>query len=251
MKRKVVLISIMFLFLVIANSCTKVGPEGPEGPSGPAGSALSGSLVGFVTLYDEFGVAVADKSGVTVTVDGYLPALTATTNSAGKYQIDNLQAGTYDLVFTKTGYATYKSLGFSFVGGVKPRLFYATLAQQSNTLLTNLVGSIFSTTTMTLSCTVAPAIPAGYYRIIRFYFGKTNTVSSTNYITTSATSSSTTSYSANRSFDKMNYPTGTTLYVIAYGESNYTYGYPDLTTGLTIYTTINSTPSNIVSIVVP
>ena len=247
MKSKSILISIAIIVLVF-NSCVK---EGPEGPPGASGSALSGSLVGFVYLYDEYGVPISDKSGVTVTVDGYIPSLSATTNSSGKYQIDNMTAGTYDLIFSKTGYATYKSLSLSFVGGVKPRVFNTTLVQQATTTVSSLTVTFYSSTQFTLACTLAPAIPAGYLRYLRVYYGKNSTVSSTNYITTAAFGSSVPAFSSIRSFDKGNFPSSTSLYVIAYAESYYTYYYQDLLSGLNIYTTIGSTGSNVASIIVP
>jgi hypothetical protein len=248
MKSKIILISTMLLILFVTDSCEKVGPAGPEGP---AGSALTGSLVGFITLYDEFGNLVADKSGVIVSIDGYLPATSSTTNSAGRYEIDDLPTGTYDLIFSKTGYATYKSLSLSFVGGVKPRVFNAILVQQTTTLISSLTLSVYSSTQMTISCTLSPAIPSGYARYLRFFFSKSSSISGTNYLTTLSTGSSSTSLSTIRTFDKVTYPSGTTLYAIAFGESYYTYGYQDLISGLQVYSTISTTGSNIASIIVP
>jgi hypothetical protein len=252
MKNKSVAAGIILFSFFLISSCSKEGPMGPEGPAGPSAADLTGSLVGFVTIYDEFGVAVADKSGVTITVDGTTPPLTATTNTNGKYQIDNLPTGTWDLVFSKTGCATYKSLGFSFVGGVKPRVFNMILSQLTSTLITNLDVSQYSATQMSINLTISPATPAGYYRYIRFYYSKNNPVTSTNYLSTSylsTTSASLVNYL--RSFDKATFPTGTTMYMVAYGESYYSYGYQDLTSGLYNYTTVNATGSNIVSVDVP
>jgi hypothetical protein len=244
MKSKSILIGIAIIASFMS-SCEK------EGPAGPAGPTLKGTVIGFVTLYDEFGSQVSDKSGVTVTVEGVTPSISVTTNSVGKYQIDDLPTGTYDLTFGKLGYSTYRSLGFSFVGGEKPRVYNVSLSQQSTTIISNLSLSISSSTTMVLSGTVSPTTPTGSSRYFRFYFGRSNPVTSTNYLTTAAYGGSGSTFTITRTIDKSTFPSGSTIYVVAFGDASYGYGYPDLTSGLYIYSTISTTGSNIASIVVP
>lgn len=248
MKNRNILISITIIIFLFIYSCGKIGTEGPVGPAGPS---LTGSIVGFVSLVDEFGVSIADKSGVIVTVDGFQPGLTAITNSDGRYQLDNLQTGTYDLVFSKNGYVTRIALSVLFLGGVKPIVYNVTLGQKTTTVVSGLTLTPTSSTTLTIGVTVSPAIPTGYARYVRFYYGKSNTVSYTNYVTTNRYSVSTSPASINMSWDKVNYPTGSTLYVIAYGETNTSYSTLDLASGLSVYSTLSATGTSVVSVVVP
>ncbi|MCX6327288.1 MAG: carboxypeptidase-like regulatory domain-containing protein [Bacteroidia bacterium] len=254
MKRKIFLIGITIIIFLVFNSCESAGPEGPLGPAGPAGPSLKGTVLGFVTLYDEFGVLLDDKSGVMVSADGSDPSLSATTNSVGKYQIDSLQTGIYNLIFSKTGYATRRNLGFSFVGGVEPAIYSTSLSQKTTTLITDLtlIANPVNLNQMIITCTVSPTPATGFTRYFRFYYGKTASVSSTNYFQSSQYgTSSPTTYSSTQTINKVYYPSGTTLYIIAYGDLYNYYSYPDLTTGLAHYSTISTTGSGRVSMVVP
>jgi hypothetical protein len=248
--------SLIFIFCIIilgSAGCTKEGPEGPAGPTGPpgtSGSTLKGSLVGWVTLYDQFGTMIDDKSGVTVAIDGTVPPATAITNTLGRYQIDSLKTGTYEIVFSKTGYATRRAL-LAFLGGTKPYIYSSYISQSCTTLPTNLSVTYYSSTAVTIACTVAPAIPSGSLRVVRVFYGKTPTVSGTNYLTSSGYSTSSTSFSVTTSINKNYFPSGSTMYVIAYGDSYNSYTIMDLTTGLGIYATLNSPASNVASYIVP
>lgn len=249
MKTKSVLIIVTSIIFFTTSSCDKLGLAGPEGPEGPA---LTGSVIGFVTLRDEYGVLLADNSGVYVSVEGSQPALTTLTTSSGRYQFDNLQVGTYDLVFSKTGFGTMKNLGFIFVGGDKPRIFNTTMSQISTSMLNNLSLTSTSSTVFSASGTISPAVISSSYKLIRFFYSKSNTVSSTNYLTSYVTTNTTTTaFSSSRSFDKVTYPSGTTMYVKAYSDISSSYGYMDIITGSTINSTMNQTGSNVASIVVP
>jgi hypothetical protein len=248
--KNLIVVYCLFIMILTGVSCSKEGPMGPEGPAGPSGTGLTGSLVGWVALYTEYGVLVTDKSDVTVTVDGAAVPTTAKTNSAGKFQFDNLSSGTYEIVFTKTGYAT-RRLSITFIGGSKP--FYYTsvaLSQQTTTVTSGLILSV-SGTSINYQMTVSPAIPSGSLRYVRIFVGNSNAVSSSNYLTTLSFGSSSTTPSITSTPNKGLFPSGTTLYAVAYGEAYSSYSFPDAITGNGVFSTIGSTGSNIASIIVP
>ncbi len=93
--------------ILILSSCTKPA-AGAQGPQGPAGPAYTGSIFGFVSLYDQYGVKQGPSGlkNVRVTIDG--TAYRALTDSTGKYTINNLPSGVYNITITDTvnpGYA--------------------------------------------------------------------------------------------------------------------------------------------------
>jgi len=84
------------------------------------------------------------------------------------------------------------------------------------------------------------------------FFGKSPSVSSTNYLKTQSYQTSTNNFSSSYIWiDKANFPSGTPLYVILYGGTYYSFPNQDLTTGLLIYPEISATGSDIASIIVP
>ena len=65
-------------------------------------TGTQGTIVGLVT--DQSGAVVPDVT-VTITDTATKAVRTATTNAAGRYVFVNIQPGTYDVTFTKTGFA--------------------------------------------------------------------------------------------------------------------------------------------------
>ena len=86
---------------------------------------LEGNIVGFVNhLVDETGNEVEDKSGVNVTIEGLTSS--AITNEDGRFELSNVRAGTYNIIYKKTGYGSLKIFGFQFIGGNIPAMLYET-----------------------------------------------------------------------------------------------------------------------------
>jgi len=85
---------------------------------------LEGNIVGFVNLIDETGNEVEDKSNVNVTIEGLSSSVN--TNEDGRFELSNVPAGTYNIIYNKTGYGSFKRFGFQFIGGNIPALLYET-----------------------------------------------------------------------------------------------------------------------------
>jgi hypothetical protein len=81
---------------------------------------LEGDVVGFVLLTDEWGQDENDKSDVLISIEGL--NRTAVTDANGRYAFTNIPAGTYNLLFSKTGYGTIKRFSQQLVGGNVPAL---------------------------------------------------------------------------------------------------------------------------------
>jgi hypothetical protein len=81
-------------------SCKK--DENPD-PS----PATKANITSSVNLYDE-GTTKIDNSGMTVTVDGTSPSISATTDVDGNFTLMDVPFGTYTLLYEKSGYGTFK-----------------------------------------------------------------------------------------------------------------------------------------------
>ncbi|MGE5418751.1 MAG: carboxypeptidase-like regulatory domain-containing protein [Chloroflexota bacterium] len=83
---------------------------------------ITGSVRGIITSYDQYNYTAADQSGVEITFfRDSVPAGTATTDTQGRYSMDDLEYGNYMVEYRKDGYImSYEKRGFKHVGGGAP-----------------------------------------------------------------------------------------------------------------------------------
>jgi hypothetical protein len=217
---------------------------------------LEGDLIGSVKLYNSWRAVLDDHNGVTVTLEGSDPRVAVNTNAEGDFRFEGIRSGTYNLVFSKSGYTTHKEFGFQFVGGNVPTYAGRTSLYQLTSVraeeLTLSATANYFYVSMSGSCQ-ASNLPAGNYSYFRYYLSDSPDVSWKNYRHTGVVFSGGTNiflYNIN-DFIKY-YPSGTDLYAIVYPcvmDSQY---YVDMDTGNLIYTTVNSdNGSNVAHIVIP
>lgn len=248
MLKKSLLISALAIVAIAFTSCTKEGPEGPAGKD----ATLKGSIIGKVTLYDEFGTEITDKSGVTVTIDGASPAVTATTDATGKWTVNNISTGTYDLIFSKTGYGMEKYSSFSFVGGVKPTYEDASLSQISNTVVTEF-DTLLKNGNLYLTYKLANPNAGNKYMYIAVFYSTSPDVSLTNYMESEINYySGEVGYNEKYHYDFSDkFPAGTKVYMVAYGSPKRNSQYHDYSTGKDVFPCLNATKSNVISYTIP
>jgi Carboxypeptidase regulatory-like domain len=243
--------------IALVAQCTK------QGPTGPAGPALSGTLSGFITLINENGQQPADRSGVSVTVDG--SSLTATTDTAGMWAIPNLMTGIYSLTYTKTGYGMAKSQQVQFLGGGNRNIGDVNMCQPPSFVVDSLWTRMpkgGDSNSVYIGVQVSTNAD-GPYRIA-FFFGNTPDVSwmPASYRTVSIENvllkqgldtASIRLQPINLATDGFAFESGDTVYAAAYpataGTNNS--AYTDLTTGRTVYTDIDTASVKVIQIVVP
>ncbi len=236
-----------------------------EEVQGPPGGISTGSLVGFVKLYDQYGYVISDRQGVTVTAIGSEPELSAVTNSKGRFEIESLPTGIYDLQFSREGFGTYHECNFRFVGGPATVYGYTSMVQVSTTLISEL--DLYTDPVSLVdwvTCRVAPAPSPDRPINIRFFVGESENVSPSNYAFTfrcdfedgseviagGGPGQIAFSLSGSSMSPADTYPQGTTLYVVAHGCSNQYDIYLD-NDGNTVFTSINPQGSNSDSFIVP
>src|ERR1051325_6030649 len=74
---------------------------------------LTGTMVGYVVAIDSTGSS-HDNSGVKISIDG--TSYSTLSDSKGRWQLDNVIPGTYNISFTKENYAMEKMIAYRFVG---------------------------------------------------------------------------------------------------------------------------------------
>jgi hypothetical protein len=236
------------------------GAVGPAGAQGPTGQNLTGTITGYVNPIDENG-APLPKSGVLVSLDGTTPAVTATTDAAGKYEFPGVRSGTYNLTYTRSGLAPFRRIGVGHVGGDQPTyLFTSTLTQVSTTTVTALSATPnTSNGTVTLTLSFSAPVPTTAFRFA--VVASTNsTVSLANggvlLFTSTANASSRTTHTASfiigrATLTNAGFASGTTVSLAAFGSTSALVSYADPATGRFEYPTLNPTASPVATIVVP
>jgi hypothetical protein len=107
---------------------------------------LKGTLKGRINTLNEFGAQIIDNNNIIIQLEGSEPLLSTVTDDTGKYEINDIPAGTYNLVISKDGYGSNIRQGFQIVGGNEPLYFYTSIIEKSSTLIENLSLEILNDT---------------------------------------------------------------------------------------------------------
>lgn len=216
----------------------------------------SEDITGGVNLYDEGTSILSSHAGMTVTVEGLQPAVSATTDAAGRFTLTNVPFGTYNLVYTKSGYGTFKLMNLSHTnsGGATYISLTNSLGQISTTAVTALSASLVNGD-IVISTTVSPGATIANTRYLRFFYSTSSSVSSTNYMKYSdGMVAQINPYLLTRKHTDlvdMGFAAGTTVYVKAYGDSFWANSYLDNVTNKQVFPNLGSSSANAVSFVVP
>lgn len=225
----------------------------------PNGTDPRGDITGFVTLCDEFGTVKPKSDSMIVSLEGLQTAFPVRTRPEGRYVIANAFAGKYNLSYNKPGYGNYKQIGITHSGGSPTLVAPVTVWERAKTAPSNLTVTI-SGLNLTLSGVTVPVQPTGtaveQQRRVRLFFGREETVSHLNYVTTLGQTTvppgGTGAFVARLSADDLlAFKPGERVYVVTYGITAIENAYDDPDTKRRVYTGINPTPSNVVNFVLP
>ena len=226
---------------------------------GSIDAVLRGDITGFVTLCDEFGTVKPKSDSMIVSLEGLQTAFPARSRSEGRYVIANAFAGKYNLSYNKPGYGNYKQIGITHIGGSPTLVAPVTIWEKAQTAPSGLTVTV-NGLKLTLSGVAVPVQPVGTaverQRRVRLFFGRDDKVSHVNHVTT--LSQTTVSPGGPGAFttnlladDLLAFKPGERVYAIAYGITVDENTYEDPDTKRKVYTSINPTPSNVVSFVLP
>lgn len=238
---------------VSLSGCNK-SSENPQ-PSPPTVPLITGSIVGTVNLLDEEG-ADLPKSGVVIALARTTPALTATSDADGRFELLNVPSGTYDLTFTTPDLPVMRRFRVSHTGGGQPtNLGPTALARASATVVTGLsFGTPQPGTAVPFTVTVANGKAASTYHVALFASTTAGVTAATSklvaaYSFTGGISTSTRVTKA--SLEGAGFPSGTQVYVVVYGSPATSPAYFDPSNNRNVYPSLNSAASPESAIVVP
>ncbi len=132
--RRALLPKLFFLATLCLLGCKKEDNAGA-----PVTPALTGNIVGYVLAFDGDGNRW-DDAGTTAKIEGQ--AIQSTTDATGRFELQNVKAGTYNLAFTRPGFASTRRPSVSHVGGEQPTfLGQIAISGPSSVTLTNFVAT--------------------------------------------------------------------------------------------------------------
>lgn len=192
--------------------------------------STDGQLKGSLVAWDDKNGLIADKSGITVSIE-YPISLSTTTDAKGNFSFDVLDFDNYDISFSKTGYGSYKIFSYSHsrnplvaqtVNTIPPINF----AKNSTTIVNTLVltkSTYNNLPGVTFQVNVSPVPTTINRNYVRYFLSTNSAVSSTNYMAfTPAISTSSATATDGFSYDEltgMGFLKGQTIYIKGYGES--------------------------------
>jgi len=216
---------------------------------------ITSSISGKVALYDE-GQTSLDNSGMTVMVEGTSPVLSAQTDAGGDFTIEDVPFGTYNLLFDKTGYGTYKYFNASLTetGGPLNLAETLDLGRQSDLTITDFIVHI-SHGSIDYTGTVDPTGTENDPKYVRIFYSADSTVSSSSYTYYSEAyeiTDSTFEFPITKEeLIGEGFDSGTTVYMKVYGESYWNNSYEDPASGEIVFPNLSPESPETVSFIIP
>lgn len=239
---------LLLIVLVGFTSCSKDNDETPQ-------PITKANIIGSVNLYDE-GVTQIDNSGMTVSLEGIMPSISATTAVNGDFTISDVPFGNYTLVYEKLGFGTFRKFDLEHTNTGSSTIITETpsLGETSTTQVTDLTVSVNGNDVI-VSITTNPAGSNGNMRYVRYFLSTDANVSNENYTYYSpGLISQTNPYEITLSQNELTnagVSSGQTVHVKVYGDSFWSNEYDDLDIGRKIFPNLNMTSANSVSFMVP
>jgi hypothetical protein len=221
------------------------------------------NIQGLIVLYDEDGNRQIDMSGVTVSIDN--STVSTKTETDGKWKLDSIPYGTYDISYSKDGYGTGKIMGLYHAATNHATTVITkneSMAVNSTIAINNLIVTPFSGTIQAVGVSgvhIDPIFnnPSGKDKFVRLFFSDNPNVSMSNYladvkIKTNGASAQMNDYNLTTSFfESLGFKRGQTIYVKAYGDSFLADQYTNPLNNAVVFPSLSDKPSNTVSFVLP
>ncbi len=222
-----------------------------------------GNIAGQILLYDEDGKAISDKSGISVSIDH--TTISSQTSIDGKFQLDSIPSGTYDISYSKTGFGTGKIMGLYHEAANHATTLIKkseSMAVNSTLAISNIIIQAFEPALQQLGTNGLHIVPvfdntSGKEKWVHLFFSDNANVNASNYqadykIKSSGAANQFDNYNmTTRWFESLGFNKGQTIYVKAYGDSFLTDSYNEPISNQTIFPSLSNTPSNTVSFAIP
>jgi len=217
--------------------------------------ATKAPIKGNVNLFDS-GTKPMPKNDMLISIEGSNPLVTAVTDTSGAFAFDSIPFGTYNLVFSKLGYGTYKHIGLIHqnTGGSTVVYPSISLGQKSNTSVTGLSYSMTGGK-IALAVNTSPVPSTSSPKYVRLFLSKKPNVSlfAYSYYTQAQelTANHASVYFSIKDLTNMGIQSDDTVYVKAYTDSFWSNSYLDPTTGKYQFPNINETTVGAISFIAP
>jgi len=252
-----------FIFgLMFLLGCISCSDDDPQSENQPVEKA---NIKGQVKLFDE-GLTQLGNSDMTVRINGL--DISAKTDAEGKYTLADVPFGTYDLIYEKAGYGTYKmnnvthSAYYNYGQGKDMDVEMVSLGKISPTRVTGLSVELIGYE-LQLTVLTDPTVSEGNEQYVRFYWS--NSKAQVDDVTTNGNSRiSLIVHSNPETFtiplgDFLNEQnwwgdetlSGTEIFVKVFGESYYDNRYYDDHLGKSVHPNLQPSSVDAVSFVVP
>lgn len=230
-----------------------------------------GNISGAIRLFDMDGKSIADGSGVTITIDQ--TNVSTQSNSQGKWTLDSIPFGTYDLTISKAGFGTSRIMGL-YHGAVNhaTTIVAATryISMVSTLDISKLVVRKWSEAFPTMQNLLAIGLAEDGILFNPVFANNSTGEKSVRFFMSTSPDVSSTSYSVSEKqyytgkedivendnfkiswFVSKGFEPGQTVYIRAYGDGRYADDYEDPISGLTVFPCLSPKSSPVVSFVVP
>jgi len=230
-----------------------------------------GNITGVIQLYDIDGKLLQDASGVSVSIEQ--SSVSTKTQANGRWTLDSIPFGTYDIAITKSGYGIARIMGVYHAASNHGTTIIGK-SRSINQISTIEVTEIKTKKTTEVNPNLASLIASGIAedgiifdpvfnsptpgeKKIRLFFSNTADVSTTNYMVTekqrfSGKSNESENYNFGLSWFVSNgFQPGQTVYVKAFGDGFADDEYDDPISGLFIFPSLAAKGSPVNSFVVP
>jgi len=228
-----------------------------------------GNITGTVLLYNNEGTVNADNSGITVSIDNN--NVSTKTGADGKWTLDSIPSGTYDITYSKDGYGSVKSMGVNHAATNHATTFLSIskiLNQISDIGITAIQISNFDANTNMASLIQSGVAPNGVHiepifansssslKPVRLFFSDNANVTAANYLTAekerfSGKGNEMNNYNYTIAwFVSRGFKPGQTIYLKAYGDGFANDEYDDPIKGITVFPSLSAKSAGI-SFVLP
>ncbi|MEI8074186.1 MAG: carboxypeptidase regulatory-like domain-containing protein [Bacteroidota bacterium] len=222
-----------------------------------------GNIAGVIYLYDEDGIRMGDNGYVTVSIDN--STVSTTTDASGKFQLDSIPAGTYDITYSRNGFGSGKIMGLYHAATNHATTMITkneSMAMNSTLAISNLVVQAFEPAVQQLGVNgfhIVPVFdnPSGKEKWVHLFFSDNSGVDASNFqaetkIKVSGSAAQLNNYNLTTNwFEGLGFQKGQTIYVKAYGDSFLADAYTNPLTNQTVFPSLSTKPSNTVSFVIP
>jgi hypothetical protein len=221
------------------------------------------NITGTIFLYDEDGTKLSNNGYVTVSIDN--STVSTTTDASGKFHLDSIPAGTYDISYSRDGFGTGKIMGLYHAATNHATTVISkneSMAMNSTLAISNVVVQAFDPALQQFGVSGFHIVPVfdnsgEKEKWVHLFFSDNNNVSSSNYqaetkIKASGAATQMNNFNLTSAwFESQGFQKGQAIFVKAYVDGFLADEYTNPLNNQTVFPSLSTKPSSVVSFVIP